>query len=186
MSWWTWIAGGGALAAAGVVLYAFGLGGVLTAVRAVLGAVGDAFAEAREWLRRPGNKAKAFSTLLVLIAAAAGWTAQGLAMGRHLDQVRAAAALDKANYDSRIVGLLSDLSERDQRLARAAELAELERAAVARSKAEADQALAAAATAVARAKKAEQRYQDAFAARPPKCEAALQALAHACPTLEGY
>ena len=180
--------GGLVLVAAG---YFVGLGNVAKVVRTVLGVVADWAADAREWLRRPGNKVRGLCAVLAFGFLAAGlqsWQRGNTIIQQRADYVRLQEVMDweKSKLAAEADALMGHIAERDVTIAKFVELADAQMALlqVAAAQAEAAQAEAKAAKQVA--EDAERRYQDAFANRPPECEAALQVMAKACPTLKGY
>lgn len=174
----------GAAALAGIAAWYFGLGGVAKVIRSVLGALGDAAATGRRWLAIPGNKLRVGAIVFALGFISAGlqsWQRGTVIIQQRADYV---ALQDRTRQD--IARLETRVSDRDATIAQFVALAEQQMVLidVARRQAEAaqdeaDRARAAAAT-------AEQRFMDAFDNRPPECEAALQVMARACPTLKDY
>lgn len=188
MSAWMW--GGVGLAVAAGAWF-IGLGSVASVLRSIMGALADWVRYARRWLSIPGNKMR-----MVFIGLALGFLAAGLQSwqrGTVIIQQRAdytrlqeQSAWEKEAMTGTITDLHGAVAARDRVIERFIELAEQQKDLL---KVAADQAAAAlsdAEHAKQAAAAAERRFQDEFDGRPPECEAALQVMARACPTLKGY
>ena len=183
---WLWWIGGGLVALVVVVgaAYALGLGGLLRVVRAVLDALGDAAKSAREWLAVPGNKTRFVCAAFALLFLAAGL--QSWQRGTVIVQQRADYTRLKDDTGKERAGWAEKVGERDRTILHFAQLAEQQRRALDLLAEQNAQALKDAAQAKRQALEAEAKFEQEFASRPPACEAALQAMAKACPTLKGY
>lgn len=182
---WMWLVGGGTGALLAVLaLHFFGLGGVLRVVRAVFDALGDAAAAVRDWLRNPGNKTRGIAGVCALGFAVAGlqsWQRGTVIVQQRADYVRLQQdrAADRTAYER-------DLGARDKAIAHFVRLAEEQLRLLEIAQQQAADALADAAKARAQALASEARWQEQYEQRPPECQAALQVMAKACPTLAEY
>ena len=189
MNGWLWGLLG--LLGVGAAAYFVGLAQLAKIVRTVLGALADWSVTAREWLRTPGNRMRLTCAALALLFLAAGlqsWQRGTVIVQQRADYVRLQEVTDweKARLASEAEVLLGHVAERDVVIARFIELADQQMALLRVAEAQAAAALAEAAAAKLAAEDAERRFQDAFEGRSPECEAALQVMAAACPTLQGY
>lgn len=185
MKWFLWIGGG--LAGVSLVvaaLYLLGLGGVVRVVKAVGDALGDLAQSLRAWLRKPGNKVRGLCAVFGFLFLAAGlqsWQRGTVIIQQRADYValQQQSARDKAT-------LAEQVAAREATIKRFVALAEQQKVLLAQAAKENELAVAAARAAAARAAQSEKKYQDAFLQRPPECKAALEVMAAACPTLQGY
>lgn len=182
MNAWIWSAGA-ALVLVAVGWY-FGLGGLAKVGRAATGALGDWAAGAREWLRRPGNKLRAVCGALALVSLCAGL--QSWQRGNVIIQQRADYVRLERDTGEQIGALRGDLALRDQAIARFTELARRQMELLEVARQEARDAMVEAERAKVEAAEARKRFDQRFDERPPECEAALQVMAKACPTLSDY
>lgn len=185
MSWLWWI-GGGAVALALVVGlgWLLGLGGVAAVVRSILGAIGDASAAVRRWLRIPGNKTRAFCGTLALGCLVAGL--QSWQRGTVIVQQRADYLALKDRTDLERIGFTRQLAEKQAVIDAFARIAQQQREALDLLAEQNRQVLEDAARARADADARAEEFREAFAKRPADCDQALQALELACPTLRDY
>lgn len=185
MSIWTWI-GGGAAAMALVVaaLYFTGLSGVVSVVRAFFGALGDGAQWLRRWLKQPGNKTRGLCLVFAVISMGAGL--QSWQRGTVIVQQRADYTALKSKTDAEREALAEQMQARDKTIAQFVRKAQEQMRLLDIAKAQSAQALAEAEAAKKRARESEAKYQEAFDNKPPECAAALQVMAKACPSLQGY
>jgi predicted HicB family RNase H-like nuclease len=185
MKWFLWIGGGLAGTAAIVaVLYFLGFGGVVRVVRAILDFLGDLAQSLRDWLRRPGNKLRGLCAVFGFMFLAAGL--QSWQRGTVIVQQRADYTALKDRTDSEREALQADIGARDKTIKQFTDLAERQKLLLEQAARENAAAVAAAEAQRRRAAESEAKYQEAFNARPPECESALQVMAKACPTLKDY
>lgn len=185
MSWLWWIGGG--TAALVLVLglgYLLGLGGVVTVVKAVLGAMGDAAATFRRWLRIPGNKTRAFCGALALTCLVAGL--QSWQRGTVIIQQRADYLALKDRTDLERAGFVRQLAEKQAVIDGFSRIAEQQRHNLDLLAIQNRQVLDEAERARSDAREQAAAFKDAYANRPADCTQALQALELACPTLRDY
>jgi len=179
-----WLVGALLALVVGGVGWAVGLGSLAKIARSMLGAVADWAGRAREWLRTPGNPLRATCAVLALACVAVGL--QSWQRGSIIQHERAKFALERARSTFRIEALSAGVSDRDRTIARFAALAENNRRLLEIAAKQSEAALGDAERARNAAAASEQKYQEAFENRPPECEAALQAMAKACPALSDY
>ncbi len=185
MNWLWWVGGGTAVVAAlGAALYFFGLGGVAKVARSVFGALGDFADTVRSWLREPGNKTRGLCAVLALLFLGAGM--QSWQRGTVIVQQRQDFTDLKTRTDAQAATYRKQIAARDRTIKQFMDLAERQKALLARAKLENAEALAAARKAQARAAASQKQFQDVFLKRPPECRAALEVMAAACPTLTDY
>lgn len=180
----SWMVGAIIALVVGGAGWAVGLGNLAKIARTVLGIVSDWFGRAREWMRTPGNPLRAACAVLALACVAVGL--QSWQRGSIIQHERAKYALEQERAKFRIEALSSSVRERDQAISRFITLAENNRRLLEIAAAQAEAALSDAERARRRAADSEQKFQEAFDNRPPECEAALRAMAQACPALSDY
>lgn len=164
--------------------YFAGLGGVVRVVRAVFDFLGDVAQALRAWLAKPGNKMRGLCAVFAFGFLAAGL--QSWQRGTVIVQQRADYTALKEKTDAERADLQGRISERDRRIAQFIEYAEAQKRLLAQLQEQSAAAAAEAEKQRERAALSEAKYQEAFNARPPECEAALQVMAKACPTLKDY
>lgn len=179
-----WVVGALIALAVGGIGWAIGLGNLAKIVRSGLGIVADGFGRMRAWLSTPGNPLRAACAVLALGCVAVGL--QSWQRGSIIQHERARYALAQEQATFRIESLSSSVRERDATISRFITLAENNRRLLEIAAAQAEAALSDAERARRRAADSEQRFQEAFDNRPPECEAALRAMAQACPALSDY
>lgn len=146
--------------------------------------VTEAIAGALKWLRKPGSKLRLLCGLLACGFLGAGlqsWQRGTIIVQQKAEYVALETSTAKERQE-----LKDALSSRDEKLEEIRVLADRQKALLAQLAAENAQVKAQAAADKARAAESEAKYQQAFQNRPPECAAALQVMAKACPTLEGY
>ena len=185
MNGWGWLGAAGAgVLAIGALLWFTGVGRLAAIWRALLDIVSDAAAGMRDWLRVKGNPTRLLCGVFALAFMSAGL--QSWQRGTTIVQQRAEyVALqertrdERARFDSRI-------EARDTTIRQFVALAEHQRRLLAIAEQQATAAVADADRAKREAAEAAKRYEQRFDERPPECEAALQVMAQACPTLSDY
>lgn len=180
-----WVAGG----AAGLLLivgalYLAGFGGVVKVVQAVLGFFGDSAQSMRKWLQVPGNKIRGLCAVFAVCFLAAGL--QSWQRGTVIIQQRQDYTNAQAEWGLKFRALQADIEARDATIKRFTDLAKQQMELLDQAGRENQQALESAEAARRRAAESEAKYQEAFNQKPPECAAALQVMAKACPTLQGY
>ena len=174
-----------------VLAWFVGLGSIAAMFRSILGALADWMKVSRTWLSVPGNK-----TRLLFVALAVGFLSAGLQSwqrGSVIIQQRAdyGRLQERADWEKGIMTEQSDelhgaVAARDSVIQRFIDLAERQKELLRIASDQAAAAMTEAEAAKAAAADTERRYQEQFDNRPPECEAALQVMARACPTLKGY
>lgn len=185
MNVFAWIGGGAAaLVAVVAALYFAGFGGVVRAVGAVTGAIGDGAQWLRAWLRKPGNKTRGVCLVLAVVAMSLGM--QSWQRGTVIIQQRADYTALKAKSKADLKTAADQVAARDRTIQKFTDLAAKQKLLLEQAARENQAAVEQMRRAQAEAAKSEAKYQAAFDARPPECEAALQVMAKACPTLKDY
>lgn len=185
MKWILWAAGAGAgiLAVVGIA-YLTGFSGIVRVVRAVLESIGDLAQSLRDWLRKPGNKVRGLCAVFAFGFLAAGM--QSWQRGTVIVQQRADYTRLKEATDHEKRTLAQKIADREATIAHFTALAREQMQLLEQAKRDNAAAVEEARAAQALAAESEKKFQDAFLKRPPECKAALEVMAAACPTLEGY
>ena len=189
---WTWIAGGfAAVLAVGGLLYFFGFAAVLKLAGDAVRFVAGSISRFLKWQRVPGNGTKSIAAVLAFMSLTFG--IQSMQRGHVIiEQQGRYTSLEKskaqelADAERARLGLVEEVSLRDQRIEEFRDLARQQMALLDQQKAENKDLAAEAAIARAAAAKSAAAYQREFQGKPPECAAALQVMAKACPTLQGY
>lgn len=184
MNWWAIglsLAGVGGVA---LLLYVFGLGGIVKLAGALVRLVVDGATQFVQWLRKPGSKIRALAAILAFISISAGL--QSWKRGQVIVTQRADYAALESRSAQAQEALRGNIAQKDQAIAVFTRLAETQMRLLEQAKRDNAEAVARAVAAEAEAAKSNQKYQQAFDQRPPECKAALDVMAQACSTLREY
>lgn len=144
----------------------------------------DAVADVLEWARRPGSKLKVICATLA--AAAAFGAVHSYTQGLRIAALRQQIVFIEADCETRIGGLREDVDERDRALAQIAEALRAEAAKLEAVRAESAAALGQLAADLEQAERDAASWTERYRDRPDTCQAALELLDSACPSLGGY
>ncbi len=148
--------------------------------RAIIGA----FADALEWVRKPGSKLKVVCAVLAFGCMVSGLTAYE--KEQRIEDLSAQVIKVKADWKADALRLQADVDDRDQRLAEIAAALREEADKLKAMQAESAAALKALAQKIQASEKDAASWKARYEQRPDTCRAALELLDSACPTLRGY